>query len=61
MNPQIPHRDTFQPSVREALGILDRASEGQPVPKFEIERALRLTGDVGWKYETHVPQLMEAM
>lgn len=61
MSPQIPHRDTFPDPVRYALGVLDRASEGQEIPLREIEHALRLTGDVGWKYEMHEPQLMEAM
>lgn len=57
MTPQIPHRDTFPASVRDALGILDRVTEGQQVPRVEIEHALRLTGDVGWRHETHVPIL----
>jgi hypothetical protein len=55
MTPAIPHRATFPEAVREALGILDRVSEGQLVPQPVIEQALRLTGDVGWKFPTHEP------
>jgi hypothetical protein len=55
MTPATPHRATFPEAVRQALGILDRVSEGQQIPKPEIERALRLTGDVGWTYDVHTP------
>lgn len=51
----LPHRQTLPESVREAMCVLDRASEGQPVPQDDIQRALRMTGDVGWRYETHQP------
>lgn len=54
MNP-VPHREQFSDPVREAMGILDRVSEGQNVLRVDIEWALRLTGDVGWRHEMHTP------
>lgn len=39
------HRNHFEPSVRAALGLLDRAAEGQDVPDCDIRLALQVTGD----------------
>lgn len=39
------HRNRFEPSVRAALALLDRVSEGIPVPARDIRLALLVTGD----------------
>jgi hypothetical protein len=54
----LPHRQTLPESVRAAMCVLDRASEGQAIPTRDIERALRVTGDVGWRHEMHEPVLL---
>lgn len=39
------HRATYADEVREAMAVLDRASEGQDFPLYVINRALFVTGD----------------
>lgn len=55
MNGSTHHRDHFPALVREAMGVLDRASEGQRISRKKVERALRATGDVGFRREIHDP------
>lgn len=39
------HRAGYASEVREAMAVLDRAAEGEPVSPSVINRALYLTGD----------------
>lgn len=39
------HRNHFEPSVRAALGLLDRCAEGQDVSERDVQLALQVTGD----------------
>lgn len=39
------HRNRFEPSVRAALGILDRVEDGQDVSSADVMLALEVTGD----------------
>lgn len=43
------HRRHFTPIVRDALALLDRVEDGQPVPSHLVQAALVLTGDAAMR------------